>query len=316
MKIGLETESYHLQFITGRMDVFSFIKKTAELGLDGVMLNIIPWPEREHICVLKSFDDEYLEKVKKEIDKYNLFSEIDTKGTDPEHLKRVIKVAHKIGADVIRTYVCMGEYSPERMEKAPYDIKEIIPLLRKYRIKLAVENHEEETSDEVIKIIKEVNCPWVGAHCDVGNGMMAWEEPIEAVKKLAPYAFTTHFKDHIVVLDENEYKVCGVPVGLGNIDLDECFKILVENSMLTRINIEMCYPYATNFKRKQGTGGVFEVGEGAFKVEKTPYDLNLIKTSDYYYPPNHLLEQMIEDQKKGVEISVRNVLSLRDKYCR
>lgn len=44
MKIGLETESYHLQFISGRMDVFQFIRKTAELGLDGVMLNINPWP--------------------------------------------------------------------------------------------------------------------------------------------------------------------------------------------------------------------------------------------------------------------------------
>lgn len=30
MKIGLETESYHLQFITGKMDVFGFIRKTAE----------------------------------------------------------------------------------------------------------------------------------------------------------------------------------------------------------------------------------------------------------------------------------------------
>jgi len=27
MKIGLETESFHLQFITGRMDIFGFIRK-------------------------------------------------------------------------------------------------------------------------------------------------------------------------------------------------------------------------------------------------------------------------------------------------
>jgi len=316
MKIGLETESYHLQFITKKMDVFSFIQKTAELGLDGVMLNIIPWPEKEHICVLESFEDEYLERVKKEIDKYNMFAEIDTNGTDPEHLEKIIKVAHKIGADVIRTYVCMGEFSPEKMEQAPHDIKKIVPLLVKHRIKLAVENHEEETTDEVIKIIKEVNNPWVGAHCDIGNGMMAWEDPVEAVRKLAPYAYTTHFKDHTIVKDGDEYKVCGVPAGEGNIDLDECFKILVEDSMLTRINIEMCYPYAASFKREPGTGGVYEVGEGAFKVEETPYDLNVIKTADYYYPPDHLLEQMIEDQKKGVETTVKTVLALRDKYCR
>ena len=41
MKIGLETESYHLLFQNGRMDIFGFIKRTAELGMDGVMINII-----------------------------------------------------------------------------------------------------------------------------------------------------------------------------------------------------------------------------------------------------------------------------------
>ena len=316
MKIGLETESYHLQFITGKMDVFGFIRKTAELGLDGVMLNIIPWPDREDICVLESFEDEYLERVKQEIENNNMFAEIDTNGTDPEHLEKVIKVAHKIGADVIRTYICMGEYSAERMEKAPKDIKQIVPLLVRYRMKLAVENHEEETSDEVIRVINEVNNPWVGAHCDIGNGMMAWEDPVESVKKLAPYAYTTHFKDHIIVKDGKEYKVCGVPAGEGNIDLDKCFKTLVEDSMLTRINIEMCYPYATSFKREPGTGGVYEVGKGAFKVEETPYDLDEIKTKDYYYPPDHMLDEMMEDQNKGVETTVKYVLALRDKYCR
>jgi sugar phosphate isomerase/epimerase len=316
MKIGLETESYHLQFITGRMDVFGFIRKTAELGLDGVMLNIIPWPGREEICVLESFEPQYLKRVKEEIQKYNLYAEIDTNGTDPEHLKNVIEVAHQIGADVIRTYICSGTYEPEKLEKAPADIKQIVPMLKKYRIKLAVENHEEETTQEVIKVINEVNNYWVGAHCDIGNGMMAWEEPVEAVKNLAPYAFTTHFKDHIIIKDGDEYKVCGVPIGQGNIDLDQCFKILVEGSRLERINIEMCFPYAVPFKREPGAGGVFEVGEGAFKVENPPYDPSVIKPSDYYYPPEELLEQMIADQEKGVEQCAKHTLALRDKYCR
>ncbi|MGE7588577.1 sugar phosphate isomerase/epimerase family protein [Peribacillus sp. NPDC101480] len=316
MKIGLETESYHLQFITGRMDIFGFIRKTAELGLDGVMINIVPWPGLSGWGTLESFEPEYLERVRKEIQKYGFFAEIDTNGSDPEHLKEVIKAAHRMGADVIRTYTCLGEYDPERLKKAPGDIKKIVPLLEKYRIKLAVENHEEELTNEVIQIINEVNSPWVSAHCDVGNGMMAWEDPVEAVRKLAPYAFTTHFKDHIIIHDGEDYRVCGVPVGTGNIDTEECFKILVEKSTLTRINVEMCFPYAVNFKRELGAGGVFAVGEGAFKVEQPPYDLSVIKPLDYYYPPKELLEQMIEDQEKGTVQSVKYTLALRDKYCR
>lgn len=316
MKIGLETESYHLQFITGRMDIFQFIRKTAELGLDGVMINIVKWPELPGWGTLESFEPEYLKRVKAEIQKYGFYAEIDTNGTDPEHLAQVIEVAHQIGADVIRTYTCMGTYDPERLEEAPGNIRQIVPLLQKYRIKLAVENHEEELTSEVIRIIEEVGSHWVRAHCDLGNSMMAWEDPVEAVKKLAPYAFTTHFKDHIIVHDGDDYRVCGVPAGTGNIDLEQIFKILVEQSTLTRINVEMCFPYATAFKREPGAGGVFEVGEGAFKVEQPPYDLSVIKPLDYYYPPQELLEQMIADQERGVEQSVKHALALREKYCR
>jgi len=56
--------------------------------------------------------------------------------------------------------------------------------------------------------------------------------------------------------------------------------------------------------------------QGAFKVGQPPYDLYVIKPLNYYYPPTELLEQMIEDQEKGAEHSVRYSLALRDKYCR
>jgi len=48
---------------------------------------------------------------------------------------------------------------------------------------------------------------------------LGWEEPVEAVRKLAPFAFTTHFKDHIIIKDGDVYKVCGFPAGKDNIDI-------------------------------------------------------------------------------------------------
>lgn len=316
MKIGLETESFHLHFITGQMDAFSYIHKAVELGVDGVIFNVIPWPGLPGWGTLKSFEPGYLKRVKKELQKHGLFVEIDTNGTDPNHLTKIIEAAHIIGADVIRTYCCFGVYERERLDKAPEDLLQILPLLKKYRIKMGVENHEHEISSEIIEIVKKVNSPWIGAHCDIGNSMMAWEDPIEAVKNLAPYAYTTHFKDHIIIEDQGEYKVCGVPAGKGNIDTEECFKILVNESNLTRINIEMCYPYSTSFQRTQGTGGIEKVGEGPFKVEEAPSELNIINPADYYYPPDEAIEQMLAIQEKGVKESVNYVLGLRDKYCR
>lgn len=320
MKIGLETESYHLHFQNGRMDIFDFIRKTATLDLDGVMINIIAFPGDKFIHpewgTLGGDDHDHLEKVKNEIKKYGLFAEIDARGVDPKKLTKVIEVAHKIGADIVRTYVSCGGNLQEEMRRAPEQIKQVLPLLNKYRIKLALENHEYETADEIIDIIKKVESPWVGATCDTGNGMMAWEDPSDTVKKLAKYTFTTHFKDHIIIDDEGEYKVCGIAVGSGNMDTEECFKLLVENTTMTRINIEMCHPYTATFKKEKGAGGVYEVGEGPFKVKNPPIDPSFVKPSEYYYPPEEALEKMIEYQAQEVEKSVKHVLALRDKYCR
>nr|WP_255255176.1 hypothetical protein [Bacillus pseudomycoides] len=69
------------------------------------------------------------------------------------------------------------------------------------------------------------------------------------------------------------------------------------------------YGLTAPFSRSKGTGG-------AFKVEKPLYDLHVIKPTDYYYSPEHLLEKMLEDQGKGVQKSVEYVLALRGKYCR
>lgn len=126
-------------------------------------------------------------------------------------------------------------------------------------VRIALENHEYETADELVEVIKKVDSPWIGLHYDFGNAMMAWEDPVEAAKKMAPYTFTTHFKDHIVIPcpeDKYGYVVCGVPAGEGNIDLAECLRVMLDGSTLQRLNIEMCYPYCAQFKRTPGAGGV------------------------------------------------------------
>ncbi|GKV65957.1 MULTISPECIES: sugar phosphate isomerase/epimerase [unclassified Sporosarcina] len=317
MKLGLETESYHLFFQHHRMDIFDFIQKTVELGLDGVQINIIEdlnlnpdWG------TLGNAHPDHLAKVKKMLEKYHLFCEIDSRGIEFDHLKRVIEVANQIGADVIRTYINRGIYDKEKTDNAYKELKKIVPLLKKYQIKLAIENHEEETADEIIKVIQSVDSPWVGALCDNGNGMMAWEDPVVTVSKLAPYSVSSHFKDHFLIHDGEEYRVSGCPIGQGNIDIEECFKILVEQSTLQRVNIEMCHPYVSTFKRPIGTGGVSSPGDGAFKVEEPFYPIELIAPLDSYYPTEDLLEQMLRDQDEGVKESVKAVKELRDKYCR
>ncbi|MEG2433075.1 MAG: hypothetical protein RSB25_15645, partial [Acinetobacter sp.] len=153
--------------------------------------------------------------------------------------------------------------------------------------------------------------------CDIGNGMMAWEEPVDTVRKLAPYAYSTHFKDHIVALNGDELVICGVPIGEGSIDIDTCFKTLVDGSAVTRINIETCFPYASRFARPKGTGGVNEI-KGTFAVKPAPFDKTKITPLEYYYPgkiSQALLHELMEAQERCVQVSVQTLKNLRQKYC-
>lgn len=104
MKLGLETESYHLFFQQGAMDIFGFIAKASELGLDGVEINIIP-DEGLHpeFGVLNGDNPEYLAKVRDAIETHGLYCEIDTRFTTPDAIKKAVNIASALNADIIRT---------------------------------------------------------------------------------------------------------------------------------------------------------------------------------------------------------------------
>lgn len=344
LKIGLESESLHLFFQNKRMDIFEFVEVANKLGVDGVQINIVKdYNLDEKWGALGSNSKEHLDKLKTLIDKYNMFVEIDMRDLDYDRMEEVIEVANKLGADVIRSYVPVipiikntnsgsegahdfakirGDFNMNSYQVGYEKIIKLIPLLEKNRIKLALENHEYETSDELVELIKRINSQWVGFLFDFGNSMMAWEEPIRAAENMAPYTYSTHFKDHIIIPEPNDeygYVVCGVPAGKGNIDLKSVFNIMMRKSSLTRINVEMCYPYCAQFKRRPGIGGVFELGEGTFKIEKPLYDYNIIKPLEYYYPQevsNDLLEKMLTDQMKGVKESIDYLKKLRAEYSK
>jgi sugar phosphate isomerase/epimerase len=84
-----------------------------------------------------------------------------------------------------------------------------------------------------------VDSPWVGICLDVGNPLLTLEEPLPAVAKMIPHAFTTHVKDY--ALEQTNYgaKITGVALGDGCIDLPAVLKVIRTRSPLDRIILEI-----------------------------------------------------------------------------
>lgn len=283
MKLGLETFSYHLAFAYGRMNIFDFIKRVSQLGLDGVQINV----EGPNLGHLGGRDTGFLRDVRALIDSLGLFVELDTCDTDPNNLKDVLQVCHRLGADRMRVYSSIGGNVKEELRKAAADLRDVVSVCAEYNVKIAFENHEFETSQDVLDVIRSVDSEYVGAHVDTGNSMMVWENPLEAVRAMAPYAVSTHFKDHMVIQVNGQPMIVGVPLGKGGIDCAECFRILAEQSPLERINIEVCYGYMAPFRLPEEKGFGAKLGRGSFRVRKPPYDPAVVAP--------HLLQSMADN---------------------
>ncbi len=308
MLLGLETFSYHLALGRGQMDIFGFIERTADLGLDGVQINIGPattsWGH------LGGDDPGLIQEVRQAAENLGFFIEVDTRGTDYDFLARILNLCSDIGADVLRLYAVPGDDITHGLDRAAHDLIAILPVCADLGVRIAFENHEHETSADIVSVVRRVDSPWVGTLVDTGNGMMVWEDPVASVRNLAPQAVSSHFKDHVVTIEEGVPTIAGVTIGRGSIDCDECFRILATESTLDRVNIEVCYDYRAPFRRTEEKGAGARLGEAAFQVVEPPYD------PAYVAPPTGRRSatedrQMIDWQDQAVAESVQFVKRLK-----
>jgi len=272
MQLGLETFSYHLAFAYGKMNVFDFIERSSKLGLDGVQINV----EGDNFDHLGSDDSSFLKDVRQCVEGFELFIELDTCGTDPEHLSKLIKICRQVGADSLRTFTSLGGDVTMELRKARLDFPKVMSLCAESGVKIALENHEFESSQELLDVIRHVNSPQLGAQIDNGNSLMVWEDPVEATANMAPVAVSTHFKDHQLIRVGKDVMIAGVPLGRGSIDLKACYDILQNESPLDRLNIEVCCGYLAPFRVLQKNGYGAKLGKGSFMVAEPPYRPEII----------------------------------------
>lgn len=310
MLLGLETFSYHSWFGQGMMDVFTFIERCAQLGLDGVQLNV----NGGNFGHMGGDDPGRIREIREMIEGLGLFVEIDSRGMESAHLTTMLRLCDAIGAGVLRTYASCGGDLAQELAEAPELLRQVVPVCADLGVRIAVENHEYETSGQILEIIHRVDSEWVGTHVDVGNSMMVWEDPVEAVRALAPFALSSHFKDHVVVIGDDGPRVAGVTLGTGGIDCAECFRILANESPLERVIIEVCYAYSAPFRcpPEEGAGG--RLGDGAFQVLRGPFDPSwiLLPGGNENRPS---VEQIVEWQDRSVVESVAFVKALNRREC-
>lgn len=200
MKLGCSSWSYHRTIERGILNQESWIRICGEeLRLDGVELLAGHFPSTEK---------EYLRKVK--ILCTNLGLSIycvspggnftlpteEEREKELQEVKRWIDIASYMGAPVVRIFAGgrVREGDKSRVWAPMIDcLKSLAHYAAQYGIVLGMENHGggfTATSEGVIKILQEVNSPYLKLTLDTGNYLDSYP----SIEATAPYAVLVHAK--------------------------------------------------------------------------------------------------------------------------
>jgi sugar phosphate isomerase/epimerase len=258
MLLGLHTYSLYLHGIgqpwadfnlpwPRQLSTFELLDQAVRWGLDGLHLDD---------GVLENLEESYLKEVKAAAAEkglyleYNFSMDLGGQGIGIQHdLAEAITTAQNLGADIVKVGmdlirprpIAASRFHPDVMAQLEFvasRLKQMAPAAEAAGVKIAVENHCDTFSTEILWLLDKVDHPLVGACIDTVNALMVMEDPMEAVENLAPRAFTNHFRDDRIEFKRYGFKLTGTAVGDGDIDIRRAYEIIKTKSSMNRINIE------------------------------------------------------------------------------
>jgi sugar phosphate isomerase/epimerase len=156
--------------------------------------------------------------------------------------------AKEAGAAVLRTVCLNGRRYENFKTAAEFEnfrtqsiaaIQRAEPIVRKYNMKLAVENHKDWRAPELVAVMKQLSSEWVGVTLDFGNSISLLEDPDDVVNQLLPYLFSTHVKDMGLAMANDGFLMSEVELGKGIIDLPKVFDQCRRQNPNVTLNLEM-----------------------------------------------------------------------------
>jgi 3-oxoisoapionate decarboxylase len=222
--IGIVIHSYGIRRSSDKDarldDPFAFLEFCRSRGAGGVQTS------------LGVRDEEYSERLRELVSKHKLYLEgsiaLPRDKDDVERFTKEVQTAKRCGAAVVRTVLMNGRRyevfdSDNAFRKFREQGKQALewakPVVEKHEVRLAVENHKDLQTQELLDVIKKLDSPFVGVCVDTGNSMALLETPSQTVELLAPHAFTTHIKDMGVEEYPEGFLLSEVPLGAGFLDL-------------------------------------------------------------------------------------------------
>jgi sugar phosphate isomerase/epimerase len=208
---------------------FDIVEHSHQIGLGGVQTSI------------EVMELDGARELRKRVEGYGMQLILESTGMaggdDSGYFKvdNSVKICKAAGAYCLhatigqRRYERFGSLEAFRrdFERTTLSIAHMEPVLERNQIKLAIESPGWRAA-EVAGWLKDLESEWIGVCFDFGNHMALCEDPMDAVRTLAPYTFMCHIKDIAVDTCEDGFLLSEVILGEGILNLKEMIRILRE----------------------------------------------------------------------------------------
>jgi len=216
------------------------LEKAAELGVDVVQIaDNIP---------LSKLNEKELHSLRSLSEAKNVAIEVGTRGTKPELLAHYVDLAAFFDSPILRSLIV--EENPKAservsLEKAESQIREILPVLEKKGIVLAIENYERYTSGSLKRLVDNLQSNYVGVCLDTVNSFGVPEDQQRIIKTLASATVNLHVKDFRIARLPHTmgFLLEGTPTGEGMLDIAALMEALPAKKAPISAIIELWTPY-------------------------------------------------------------------------
>ncbi len=209
-----------------------------------------------HTSLPADVDPAAVKKLREQIEKYDMRLTVGlrTPRTDADlpRYEASVKAASEMGGRVVCVHDSFSGRRYEQFKNADEyhtffaackaGVQRAEPILRKYKMSLAIENHKGWRSQELVEWVKSTGSEYVGVCLDLVNNVSLIETPHQTIATLAPYTIFVSFKDIGVDFYDQGLLLSEVPFGEGQLDLPTIVaamqkknpKMLFQLEMITR----------------------------------------------------------------------------------
>jgi sugar phosphate isomerase/epimerase len=216
-------------------------------GLSGVEFPFSMLPDRSPAGI---------DRFREMLDARGLSFVVDTPVIDVGMLREQLPMAKRASARFVRAQMS-GFLEGARAVHVPdwkayvreiqQRIVAIRPLLEELDLVLAIENHQDAMSDDLIALAEAGNGR-VGVTFDVVNPLAVAEEPFAFARKLGPLIYNVHIKDYTIHRTESGYRLVRAAIGQGVIDWRAMLTLLREVAPNACLHIELAALYARHIR--------------------------------------------------------------------